>query len=103
MRESTRNVIRNCSTYWTNLLNFHGGGGGIACMNDGEHGTVSLILSLVDVCCWNHVFNNVKGFVTKNGGGKVYKDNIKTTLKAKDEQDMSRICHRLYGHRFYPF
>ena len=69
-------------------------GGKIACMTDGEHGIVSLIQSLqqlVDVCCWNHVFNNVKGFVTKNGAGKVYKDNIKTTLKAKDKQDTSQI------------
>ena len=65
----------------------------IACVTDGECGIVNSVQSLpqlVDVRCWNHVFNDVKGFVTKNGGRKeevkVYKDDIKTMLKAKDEQ-----------------
>ena len=68
----------------------------IAGTTDGEHGIVSLVQSLpqlVDVRCWNHVFNDVKGFVTKNGGRKE---------EAKDEQDPSRICHGLSGHGFYP-
>lgn len=45
----------------------------IACVTDGERGIVNSVQSLpqlVDVCCWNHVFNDVKGFVTKNGGRK---------------------------------
>ena len=63
-------------------------------MTNGERGIVNSVKSLsqlVDVHCWNHIFNNVKGFVTKNSGkkeeAKIYKDNIKTILKAKDEQD----------------
>ena len=52
-------------------------------MTDGKRGIVNSVQSLpqlVDVPCWNHVFNDVKGFVTKNGGrkeeAKVYKDDI---------------------------
>ena len=66
----------------------------IACVTDGERGIVNLVQSLpqlVDVRCWNHVFNDVKGFLTKNGRrkeeAKVYKDDNKTILKTKDEQD----------------
>lgn len=71
-------------------------------MTDGERGIVNSVQSLpqlVDVGCWNHVFNDVKGFVTKNGGrkeeAKVYKDDIKTILKTKDEQDSTTTFLRV--------
>ncbi|XP_044182200.1 uncharacterized protein LOC122963007 [Acropora millepora] len=74
----------------------------IACVTDGERGIVNSVQSLpqlVDVRCWNHVFNDVKGFVTKNGGrkeeAKVYKDDIKTILKTKDEQDSTTTFLRV--------
>lgn len=53
----------------------------------------------MDVRCWNHVFNDEKGFVTKNGGrkeeAKVYSDDIKTILKAKYEQDSTTTFLRV--------
>ena len=71
-------------------------------MTDGEHGIVNSVQSLpqlVDVHCWNHVYNDEKGFVTKNDGrkeeAKVYKDDIKTILKAKDEQDWTTTFLRV--------
>ena len=63
-------------------------------MTDGEHGIVNSVQSLpplVDVRCWNHVYNDEKGFVTKNGGRK----DIKTILKAKDEQDSTTTFLRV--------
>jgi len=60
---------------------------------------VQSLPQLVDVRCWNYIYNDVKGFVTKNGGrkekAKVYKDDIKTILKAKDEQDSTTTFLRV--------
>ena len=65
-------------------------------MTDGERGVVNAVKSLpqlLDVCCWDHVFNDIKAFVTKNGRqreeAKVYKNDIKKILTAKDEHDAS--------------
>ena len=70
----------------------------IACLTNGKRGTVNSV-QLVDVRCWNHVFNDIRGFATKNGGRKeepkVHKNDTKTILKAKDEQDSTTTFLRV--------
>ena len=79
----------------------------IACVTDGERGIVNAVKSLpqlLDVRCWNHVFNDIKAFVTKNGGqreeAKVYKNNVK---KIRSVQKPSAITvHEVPDLTFCP-
>lgn len=73
---------------------------------DGEKGIVNAVQQLVDVHCWDHVFNDIKAFVTKNGGkkeeAKVYRDDIKIILQGKTaeenvSQKWSAICIEYYN------
>ena len=67
-------------------------------MTDEEQGIVNAVQSILQrlvVCCWNHVFNNMKSFVTMNCGWKeeaqVYKDDITRILQPKPEEDFLAI------------
>ena len=68
----------------------------IACVTDSEKGTVNAVQSvpqLIDIRCWNHVFNDLKAFVAKTGGkkeeAKEYRDDKKLIWQGETDKDSS--------------